>query len=128
MTIERLEVPAGIYACRIAEVRPGTTRAGDERWSLCLVVTDGPFAGKHAAWDFIVFSTRGRCRARLVFAALDVPAKGKVTVGPFDLEGRVALVEVRPVEYVNPDGQTVRRNDVPYDGWRRLPTAGRAEP
>ena len=27
-------IPTGTYLCRVAEVRPGTTRAGDERWSM----------------------------------------------------------------------------------------------
>ena len=31
-------IPAGTYLCRVEEVRAGTTRAGDERWSMKLVV------------------------------------------------------------------------------------------
>ena len=111
-------VPAGTYVCRIAEVRPGSTRAGDERWSLRLVVAQGQHVGKQAAWDSLVFSTRGRARVRMVFAALGLPATGKVEVTPQDLEGRTALVEVRPAEYTSPNGQVVRRNEVPYDGYR----------
>ena len=39
-----ISVPAGTYVCRITEVRTGTTRAGDERWSIRLVVDEGmPF-------------------------------------------------------------------------------------
>jgi hypothetical protein len=119
-------VPAGAYVCRVAQVRPGTTRAGDERWSLRVVIADGPHVGKDAAWDSLVFSTRGRMRARAVLAALGLPTVGRVTIEPSDLMGRVALVEVRPAEYVSPDGTTVRRNEVPYDGWRSA--EGRAEP
>ena len=111
-------VPAGTYVCRIAEVRPGSTRAGDERWSLRLVVAHGQHVGKQAAWDSLVFSTRGRARVRMVFQALGLPATGKVEVKPQDLEGRTALVEVRPAEYTSPGGQVVRRNEVPYDGYR----------
>lgn len=111
-------VPAGSYVCRIAEVRPGTTRAGDERWSLRLVVAEGEHVGKQAAWDSLVFSSRGRARARLVFLALGLPAAGRVEVKPNDLEGRSALVEVRPAEYQAPDGTLVRRNEVPYAGYR----------
>jgi hypothetical protein len=114
-------IPAGTYACRVAEVRPGTTRAGDERWSLRLVVSEGQHIGKQAAWDSVVFSTRGRARARLVFHALGLPATGRVHVDPADLEGRQAFVEVRPVEYTAPGGSTVRRNEVPYDGYRAIP-------
>ena len=117
-------VPAGTYRCRVAEVRPGTTRAGDERWSLSLVVTEGPHAGKQAAWDSIVFSIRGRARARMVLRSLGLPTAGRVTIEPSDLDGREALVEVRPVEYQAPSGEVVRRNEVPYDGWRELPEKG----
>ena len=119
-----ITVPAGSYRCRVAEVRPGTTRAGDERWSLRLVVADGPHVGKQAAWDSIVFSTRGRARARMVLAALGLPSKGRVQIEPGDLEAREALVEIRPAEYQSPCGDVVRRNEVPFDGWRALPVGG----
>lgn len=116
-------VPAGTYLCRIAEVRAGLTRAGDERWSLRLVVTEGQHVGKQAAWDSLVFSTRGRARARAVLQSLGLPASGKVQIQPADLEGRTALVEVRPAEYQSPSGNVVRRNEVPYDGYRAVPAA-----
>jgi len=111
-------VPAGTYLCRIAEIRPGSTRAGDERWSLRLVVAQGQHVGKQAAWDSLVFSTRGRARARMVLQALGLPATGRVQIEPADLEGRNALVEICPSEYQGPDGAMVRRNEVPYDGYR----------
>lgn len=111
-------VPPGTYLCRIAEVRQGTTRAGDQRWSLRLVVAEGQHVGKQAAWDSLVFSSRGRARVRMVFLALGLPASGKVHIVPTDLEDRTVLVEVRPAEYQAPSGETVRRNEVPYDGYR----------
>ena len=111
-------VPQGTYLCRIGEVRVGHTRGGDERWSLRLLVADGQHVGKQAAWDSLVFSTRGRSRARLVLQALGLPSQGKVELAPADLEGRQALVAVRPSEYESPSGQVVRRNEVPYDGYR----------
>jgi hypothetical protein len=116
-------VPSGTYRCRVAEVRPGLTRAGDERWSLRLVVADGPHIGKQAAWDSIVFSSRGRARARQVLGALRLPTKGRVSIEPRDVEGREAHVEVRPAEYASPSGEVVRRNEVPYDGWRAIDAA-----
>jgi hypothetical protein len=116
-------VPAGTYLCRVAEVRTGTTRAGDERWSMRLVVAEGQHIGKQAAWDNLVFSTRGRARARTVLQALGLPASGKVQLDPGDLENRSALVEIRPAEYQSPSGDVVRRNEVPYDGYRALPAA-----
>lgn len=116
--VDYAEVPAGTYRCRVAEVRPGTTRANDERWSLRLVVAEGPHVGAFAAWDSVVFNLRGRVRARLILAALGLPSAGKVTIEPKDVEGRTAVVDVRPVDYTTPSGDTIRRNEVPYDGWR----------
>lgn len=113
-----ISVPAGSYVCRITEVRPGATRAGDERWSMKLTVAEGQHVGKQAAWDSLVFSARGRGRARLVLHALGLPCTGTVELQPSDLEGRHALVEIRPAEYQTPGGGVVRRNEVPYDGYR----------
>lgn len=117
-----ITIPAGSYVCRIAEVRCGRTRANDERWALRLMVAEGEHVGKQAAWDALIFSTRGRSRARQVLAALGLPATGKVTINPVDLEGQTALVEVRPAEYTSPGGEVIRRNEVPYGGFRPIPT------
>ena len=117
-----ITIPAGSYVCRIAEVRCGRTRANDERWALRLVVAEGEHIGKQAAWDALIFSTRGRSRARQVLAAIGLPATGKVTINPTELEGLTALVEVRPAEYTNPAGEVIRRNEVPYGGFRPVPT------
>ena len=119
-------VPPGAYVVRIAEVRPGLTREGSERWTVRLDVAEGPHAGKFAAWDSLVFSVRGRSRARRILAALGLPKRGTVTIEPRDLEGRCAVVDVQPAEYATPGGDIVRRNEVPFDGWQPLP-AGRAE-
>lgn len=111
-------VPEGVYKVRIAEVRPGTTRAGDERWSLRLVVAEGEHAGKQAAWDSLVFSTRGHARARLVFLAFNCVPANFPTFQPADLEGLEAWAEIRRAEYTTPNGAIVARNEVPYDGYR----------
>lgn len=125
-TADYVQVPAGSYLCRVAEIRPGTTRAGDERWSVLLTVADGPHVGRLAAWESLVFSIRGRARARMVLKALGLPATGRVQVEPGDLQGRTAIVDVRPAEYTTPSGDTIRRNEVPYDGWRNA-NDGRAD-
>lgn len=121
-------VPPGTYLCRVAEVRAGTTRGGDDRWSLRLVVAEGQHVGKQAAWDNLVFSARGRMRARLVMQALGLPARGKVQIDPDDLDGRSAFVEIRPAEYQDSGGHLIRRNEVPYDGYRRADGGPVADP
>jgi hypothetical protein len=117
-------VPAGTYLCEISDARAGTTRNGEERWSFRLVVKDGEFTGRHAAWDALVFSDRALPRVRRVFAALGLPTEGRVRVEPKDLEGRRAFVDVRPAEYKNALGEVIRRNEVPYSGYRPVPAPG----
>lgn len=112
-------VPEGTYLCRVAEIRPGLTRAGDERWSLRLVVVEGEHSGRQAAWDSIAFSTRGRIRARMVLQAFGLPLPGRVNIEPSELEERIALVKVQPCEYTSASGEVVRRNEVPFDGYRK---------
>lgn len=115
-----ISVPQGTYLCSISEVREGKTRNGDARWSLRLTVAEGEYTGRFASFDSLVFSKRGLNRVRKVLAALGLPSKGKVEITPKDLEGRQAFVEVRPSEYMTPSGDTIRQNEVPYDGYRPM--------
>ncbi|MCA8957729.1 MAG: hypothetical protein KDC87_16760 [Planctomycetes bacterium] len=115
-----VSVPAGTYLCRIVDVREGTTASGDVRWSVQLLVAEGEFTGRHAAWDSVVFSARGLNRVRHVFSALGLPTDGKVEVEPKDLLDRQLFATLRPAEYVSPDGTVTRRNEVPYTGYRAL--------
>ena len=116
-----ISVPAGTYLCTVSEVREGKTRNGDARWSLGLTVAEGEYVGRFASFDSMVFSKRGLNRVRKVLAALGLPSKGRVDLDPKDLEGRKALVEVRPSEYMSPNGDIIRQNEVPYDGYRAIP-------
>ncbi len=112
-------VPAGTYLCRVAEVTRGTTRNGDERWGIRLIVAEGEFVGTLAAWDGIVFSERGRFRARRILAAMGLPSSGRVSIEPEDVLGKQVFVEVRPRDFKDSlTGEEVRRNEVPYDGYR----------
>ena len=114
-----ITIPAGTYLCEIAEVRPGTTRNGDERWGLRLVVCEGDFVGRQAAWDGLSFSERGRARVQRVLRAFGLPSSGRVDLEPEDLHGLRAFVEVLPQESRDPGtGDLIRRNEVPYDGYR----------
>lgn len=110
-------VPPGTYLCRIAEIRERQSRAGDTLWGMRLVVEEGEFIGRLAAWDNLVFSSRGLTRVKLVLRALGLPADGKIDLKPEDLTDRQVLAEVRPAEYHSPEGVMTRRNEVPYDGY-----------
>jgi hypothetical protein len=59
---------------------------------------------------------RTRPRARMVLSSPGLPASARSRSNRADLDGRTALVEVRPAEYQNQAGEVVRRNEVPYDG------------
>lgn len=103
-------VPEGDHEVMVAEVRPGTTRAGDERWSLRLVCAEGELRGRQAAWHSLVFSTRGRAAARRFLKAAGFKSKDDVQVS--DLEGRRVRVTVRRATYTSPCGTQVVRNEV----------------
>lgn len=117
-------LPQGWYTVRIDEVREGRTRDGDERWGLKLVVAEGRFAGRVAAWDGLVWSERGSPRAKRLLEALGFEITGVLVLEPAELLGRPLDVELVLEEWENPStGRRQRRNSVPYDGF--LP-AGRA--
>ena len=86
--LDYVSVDAGTYVCQIEEVREGTTRNGDPRWAIRLAVCEGEFTGRHAAWDGLVFSTRGRTRVRRALGAFGLPNQGTIDLAPKDLEGR----------------------------------------
>lgn len=113
-------IPAGTYLCRIAEVRDQQSKAGDTMWGIRLVVTEGEFTGRMAAWDNLVFSSRGLHRVQSILEALGLPADGKIELNPEDILDREAFVEVRPAEYHSPEGGMTRRNEIPYGGYRAL--------
>ena len=125
-------IPAGTYLCRIAEIRDQQSKAGDTMWGIRLVVTEGEFTGRMAAWDNLVFSSRGLHRVQSILEALGLPADGTIELNPEDLIDKEAFVEVRPAEYHSPEGGMTRRNEIPYGGYRRLapdpgPDKGTAE-
>ena len=62
------------------------------------------------------------------FQALGLPNSGKVRVQPGDLEGLRAFVDIRPSEYQSPGGQLIRRNEVPYDGYRAVDRDSNGDP
>jgi len=108
----------GWYTVRVEDVRESITREGSPRWGLKLVVADGDYAGRLAAWDGVVFSERGAPRAKRVLEAFGIEADGEVELETTDLIGRRADVELVVEEWENPDtGRRQRRNRVSYDGF-----------
>ncbi len=115
-------IAAGTYLCNISEIRERKTKNGDDLWALRLIVAEGEFTGRHAAWDNLVFSERGLSRVRRVLEALDLPHKGQVDLDIADIVNKYAFVRIRPVEFTHPhSGQTIKRNEVHYDGYAPVP-------
>ena len=111
-------VPAGTYLCKVAEVRTGMTRHGDERWAFRLVVAEGEYVGRFAAWDGLVFSERAKPRLRKILRAFGLPCEGEVDLEPDQLEDKCAFVQIEASEFQDPaSGEVSRRNQVPYNGF-----------
>jgi hypothetical protein len=112
-----VSVPNGAYLCSVGEVRVRTGSDGAERWGIRWVVADGPFAGRTAAWDSLVFHARGLKRAKLVLARLGVAVDGPQEIRPASIEGRRALVTIYAHERVDPlTGRRIIANRVPFAG------------
>lgn len=111
-------LPQGWYTVKLHEVREGRTKEGDIRWGLKLLVYDGVYAGRVAAWDGLVWSERGAPRAKRLLEALGFNVSGTVDIVPADLIDCRLDVELVLEEWENPTtGRRQRRNVVPYDGF-----------
>ena len=117
-------VPEGIYECKVSEVRVSTARDGSERWSMRLVVVDGDYAGRTAAWDSITWSERGVVRVKRVLEALGFDVGGEVDLQAKDLEGLRARVQVVLEQYEDAvSGRAQERMTVPFAGWGPVESA-----
>lgn len=116
-----VSVPPGTYLCRIAEVRERTTRDGDPSWSFRLMVDEGEYSGRTAAWDSFSWSERGMSRTKHVMTELGFETDGVLDVNSEDLMGRRAYVEVLLEEREDPvTGARQIRPRVPFRGYARV--------
>ncbi len=115
---EYASIPAGVYLCRVTDVRESVTRDGNARWGLRLEVADGEYAGRTAGWDALIWSDRGMPRAKHVLDRFGFVTEGCVEIEPSDLLGRQAHVHFVPEEREDPvTGNRVMRLRVPYMGY-----------
>lgn len=116
-------VPEGVYACRVVEVRPGWTQAGDARWAFKLEVCAGEYVGRTAAWDGLTWGERGMRRTKFVLGKLGFDVSGKIAIEPNDLIGCTCYVEVRHEERIDPaTGVRSIRMRVPFLGYAVNPS------
>jgi hypothetical protein len=121
MMTEHDPIPDGEYLVTVDDCRRRDTAGGHLAWSLRLVVFDGPYSGRFAAWDTLVFSPRGKNRARSVLRELGAYASLEtLEFPPVGILGRCARVSIRRAQYVGPEGHTIERCEVPYDGWKNV--------
>ena len=115
-------VPPGEYVCRVAEVRESQSPAGHQRWGLRWEVTRGDWAGRTACWDSLHWSERGLPRVKFVLQMLGFDVAGKLELKAEALNGKEAVVLVRPEEREDPvTGIRRMMNRVPFAGYAPVP-------
>ncbi|MFT5286716.1 MAG: hypothetical protein ACI8TQ_002887 [Planctomycetota bacterium] len=116
--VSYVSVPEGTYLCRIDDVREKNTRDGSPRWSYRLIVMDGEFAGRTAAWDSVAWTERGMGRCKHVLKQLGFDVSGVIEVEAGDLVGLCARVKIEFEEHQDPntDIRSVRPS-VPFFGY-----------
>ncbi len=111
-------IPEGVYVCRVDEVRERKNRDGTETWGIKLVVAEGHYSGRTAAWDNLVWDEFGASKIKMILRILGFDVSGKVNLEPKDLEGRLIKVKVKAQPYKDPvTGNTILRNRVLPNGY-----------
>jgi len=119
--VSYVSVPEGVYDCQLTDVRERSTRDGSPRWSFRLVVTEGEYAGRTAAWDSVSWTERGMGRAKHVLSKLGFDVTGIVDVDAEDLLGKRARVKIEFEEREDPiSGIRSVRPTVPFLGYEAL--------
>ncbi len=111
-------LPDGKYLCRVAEVEEAATQYGDEMWKLRFVVDSGPHRGRYI-FDNMVFSDAAMKRVKLICSRLGLDISRELDLTPALIKGRSCYVTVETEEYEDQEGNTKRRNVVPFAGYER---------
>ena len=106
-------IPAGVYRLRIAKVKPDTSKAGDEMWTLELKVAEGEHKG-HMIWDRLVFTAKGAGRIKMMFKQLGLPVEGEVNFETSDILNMLVYAVVAEGEWDNK-----KRNEITFDGYHQ---------
>jgi len=111
-------LPDGKYLCRVAEVEEAATQYGDEMWKLRFVVESGPHRGRYI-FDNMVFSDAAMKRVKLICSRLGLNVSGELDLTPAVIKGRSCYVTVETEEYEDQEGNSKKRNVVPFAGYER---------
>ncbi len=116
--VSYVSVPEGTYICQLADLRERNTRDGSPRWSYRLVVKEGEYAGRTAAWDSVAWSERGMGRVKHVLSKLGFDVSGVIEIDPDELVGKCASVKIEFEEHLDPiSGIRSVRPSVPFMGY-----------
>ena len=109
-------LPEGEYLCRLADVEESQTHQGDDMWNLKFVVEEGEFTGRYI-FDNLPFTPKAMPRVKLICSRMRVDVSGEVDLRPEHLIDKQVLVTVTIEEYEAEEGNTKRRNRVPFAGY-----------
>ncbi|MFA5349117.1 MAG: DUF669 domain-containing protein [Candidatus Paceibacterota bacterium] len=120
-------IPSGEYLSEILEVKMMYTKdKGLPMWNLKCRIADGDYEGRYF-WDMWVFANDPkdtsqdlmRVRTKLNFKALGYDMSKPQDIEPDDLVGKKAMVTLKQSSYKK-DGEKIEKNQVAFDGWKRL--------
>jgi hypothetical protein len=112
-------LPAGQYLCRLVEVKLASTISGDEMWKIRFTVESGEYSGR-CIFDNLVFSPAAMKRVKLICSRLGLDTSRELVLEPSSIIGRTAYVSVEIEEYEDQEGNTKKRNVVPFAGYDRV--------
>ncbi len=118
-------LPDGKYLCRVEKVEESSTQNGDEMWKLRFVVESGPHRGRYI-FDNMVFSDAAMKRVKLICSRLGFNVSGELDVTPSLIRGRRCHLTAETEEYEDHEGNTKRRNVVPFAGYESADGASAA--
>lgn len=112
-------LPDGKYLCKVSEIEKATTQYDDEMWKLRFEVIEGKHIGR-IIFDNLVFSEAAMKRAKLICSRLGLDVSGELDLTPKTIEGKTCFVSVVTEDYEDEEGNTKKRNIVPFAGYERI--------
>ena len=120
-------IPAGEYKAEIIGVDEKYTKSsGLPLWNIKAKIIEGDYEDR-LFWDMWTFGPdmkdssqdKLRIRTKLNFKALGYDMSKPVDIDAEDIIGKKALVTLKQSSYKK-DGEVIPKNQVPFDGWKRL--------
>ena len=119
-------VPDGDYLCSLEEIEEKFSQNGNEMWVLKWLIIDGKYEGRKI-FDQIVFTSACLPRIKLLCKRIGLDVSGILDLTSEMMKHKYAVVTTFIEEYVSSEGQTKRRNRVPYAGYEEAPLTQKEE-